>query len=73
MDCIVERGSIALEGVSLTVAAVGGDWFEVALIPTTLQETTLGEARESMRVNLETDFIAKTVVHWLRRNRTPPK
>ena len=41
---VVERGSIALDGVSLTVAALGEDWVEVSLIPETLERTTLGEA-----------------------------
>ncbi len=67
MGCIVERGSIAVSGVSLTVAAVGDDWFEVALIPTTLELTNLGELKAGDRVNLETDYIAKVVVNWLQR------
>jgi len=67
MECIVEKGSIAVDGVSLTLASVGPAWFEVALIPTTLQWTTLGSLREGDRVNLETDCIARIVVSWLRR------
>lgn len=69
MECIVEKGSIAVNGVSLTVAAAGSDGFEVALIPTTLRLTNLGELRQGDRVNLETDYIAKIVVNWLRRSR----
>jgi riboflavin synthase len=69
MDTIVERGSIALEGVSLTIAAAGLDWFEVALIPTTLQLTNLARLRQGSRVNLEADYIAKIVVNWLERRR----
>ena len=67
LDYIVERGSIAVDGVSLTVAEVGESFFEVALIPTTLDLTTLGRAEPGQRVNLETDYLVKAVVHWLRR------
>jgi riboflavin synthase len=58
---VVEKGSIAVDGVSLTVAAVGDDWFEVSLIPTTLARTTLGRKRRGAAVNLEVDVIAKHV------------
>lgn len=67
MEYIVERGSIALDGVSLTVAALGASEFDVALIPTTIQRTTLGGLRAGSRVNLETDYLVKAVVNWLRR------
>lgn len=67
MDCIVERGSIALDGTSMTLAAVRENDFEVALIPTTLEMTTLGRMAEGDRINIETDYIAKTVVNWMRR------
>lgn len=56
---IVEKGSIAVDGVSLTVAAVNGDAFTVALIPHTLEATTLGDLRPEDRVNLEADVVAK--------------
>jgi riboflavin synthase len=67
MPAIVPKGSITVDGVSLTVAHVdvNRETFEVALIPTTLRATTLGELREGGRCNLETDIIARTVVHWL--------
>ena len=58
---VVEKGSITVDGVSLTVSAVGDDWFEVSLIPTTLGLTTLGRAEPGTRVNLEVDVIAKYV------------
>jgi len=58
---VVEKGSIAVDGVSLTVSAVGGDWFEVSLIPETLERTTLGEAAPGRTVNLEVDVVAKYV------------
>jgi riboflavin synthase len=58
---VVEKGSIAVDGVSLTVSAVGAGWFEVSLIPTTLELTTLGLRQPGDRVNLEVDVIAKYV------------
>jgi riboflavin synthase len=58
---VVEKGSIAVDGVSLTVSAVDGDAFEVSLIPETLERTTLGEAEPGRIVNLEVDVLAKYV------------
>ena len=58
---VVEKGSIAVDGVSLTVAAIGDDWFAVALIPETLERTTLGTATVGRPVNLEVDVLAKYV------------
>ena len=58
---VVEKGSITVDGVSLTVSAIDGDWFEVSLIPTTLGLTTLGRAPVGTPVNLEVDVIAKYV------------
>jgi len=58
---VVEKGSIAMDGVSLTVSAIGDDWFEVSLIPETLERTTLGEAEAGRTVNLEVDVVAKYV------------
>ncbi len=58
---IAQKGSIAVDGVSLTVAAVGDDWFEVGLIPETLRATTLGAAQVGDAVNLEVDILAKYV------------
>jgi riboflavin synthase len=56
---VVEKGSIAVNGVSLTVAAVDDDAFAVSLIPETLERTTLGRATQGARVNLEADMLAK--------------
>jgi riboflavin synthase len=56
---VVEKGSIAVDGVSLTIAAVGADSFTVSLIPTTLQRTTLGAKASGAAVNLEVDVMAK--------------
>ncbi len=62
---IVLKGSVAIDGVSLTVSALSGGAFAVTLIPETLRRTTLGEKREGARVNLETDIIGKYVEHYL--------
>jgi riboflavin synthase len=56
---VVEHGSVAIDGVSLTVAALDDEGFEVSLIPETLERTTLGEVAEGGRVNLEVDQIAR--------------
>ncbi len=68
---VVEKGSIAVDGISLTVSGLGAegaqDWFEVSLIPTTLQLTTLGTAAVGTRVNLEVDVIAKYVERLMSR------
>jgi riboflavin synthase len=58
---VVEKGSITVDGVSLTVVAVDDEAFSVSLIPTTLAETTLGSRQVGDRVNLEVDAIAKYV------------
>ena len=58
---LVDKGSVCVDGVSLTVAALDGDTFAVALIPPTLSATTLGSARPNDPVNLEVDVIAKYV------------
>ncbi|MGI8536556.1 MAG: riboflavin synthase [Mycobacteriales bacterium] len=58
---VVEKGSITVDGVSLTVSAVGPDWFEISLVPTTLGLTTLGSKRAGDPVNLEVDILAKHV------------
>jgi riboflavin synthase len=58
---VVEKGSIAVDGVSLTVSGVGPGWFDVSLIPTTLELTTLGSRQPGDEVNLEVDVIAKYV------------
>ena len=58
---VVAKGSIALDGVSLTVAALGEDWLEVSLIPETLERTNLGEIEAGRKINVECDVIAKHV------------
>jgi len=66
---IVEKGSIAVDGVSLTVAAVDERGFAVALIPHTLEVTTLGRLQPGDGVNLEVDILAKYVERLLRSGR----
>jgi len=74
MPYLAPKGSVAVDGVSLTVAGVtverGGEQpegtFEVALIPTTLERTTLRDLKPGDRCNLESDILARTVVHYLR-------
>jgi riboflavin synthase len=57
----IPRGSIALDGVSLTVAELGDGWAEVSLIPETLERTNLGEAEAGRKINVECDVVAKYV------------
>lgn len=58
---VVEKGSIAVSGTSLTVSNIGADWFEVSLIPTTLRDTIFGKLEVGAAVNLEVDVLAKYV------------
>jgi len=70
---VVEKGSITVDGISLTVSRLGAeprDWFEVSLIPTTREATTLGRAPVGTPVNLEVDVIAKYVERLLSANIT---
>ncbi len=62
---IIPKGSIAIDGVSLTIASVEGRIFSVALIPTTLDRTTFSSLKTGDRVNIESDIIARTIVHHL--------
>jgi riboflavin synthase len=58
---IVDKGSLTVDGVSLTVSAVGDDWCEVSLIPETLVATTLGTLKAGDTVNIETDILARHI------------
>ena len=69
---VAEKGSIAVDGVSLTVVSVGADHFTVGLIPTTLALTTLGRAQPGTPVNLEVDVVAKYVERLLTAGDRPP-
>ena len=66
-DGIVEKGSIAIDGISLTVAAVGRDSFNVSIIPHTLKETVLGHKKNGDIVNLENDVVGKYIKKFLGR------
>jgi riboflavin synthase len=72
---VVEKGSVAVDGVSLTVAGVGPGWFAVALVPHTLEVTTLGRRRPGDPVQLEVDVVAKyverLVAPWTERAGAP--
>ena len=61
LDQMVTKGSVAVDGISLTVAEMSGTSFGVALIPQTLEKTTLGKAKVGDTVNIETDIIIKAV------------
>jgi riboflavin synthase len=61
MRYVVEKGSIAIDGVSLTVSALGDDWLQVSLIPETLERTILGGVTVGQPVNLEVDVLAKYI------------
>jgi len=65
LEFVVEKGSVALDGVSLTVASVTGQGFTVALVPFTLEHTTLGSATPGERLNMETDLLGKYVKRFL--------
>jgi riboflavin synthase len=69
---VVEKGSIAIDGVSLTVSAVGSEAFEVSLIPETLERTTLGMLETGRSVNLEVDVLAKYVEKLMKRTVEAP-
>ena len=62
---IVEKGSVAIDGISLTVVEVDKDWFSVSVIPHTRKETSLGAKKAGSRVNLENDVIGKYVERLL--------
>ncbi|MGM0505730.1 MAG: riboflavin synthase [Bacteroidota bacterium] len=67
-DLVVDRGSITLDGISLTLASTGEDWFEVAIIPYTWDQTVLKSREVGDRVNLEFDLLGKYVVAYLKRH-----
>jgi riboflavin synthase len=69
MKYVVEKGSIAVDGISLTVAAVGRDWFRVWIIPHTHEITNLAACRAGDQVNLEADILAKYVEKSVGRRR----
>lgn len=70
-DQMVPKGSVAVDGVSLTLVDVSDGRFSVALVPTTLEATTLGDLAAGQAVNVETDVIGKCVLRYLRRLSAP--
>lgn len=70
MKFVIPKGSVTLDGVSLTVANVGPATFDVALIPTTVNVTALARRPIGWRYNLEADVLSKTVVSWLERTKS---
>jgi riboflavin synthase len=70
---IAMKGSIAVDGISLTVAGLGQYWFEVAIIPHTWRETTLADLKSGSLVNLEVDVLAKYVERLMLAEKTPAK
>ena len=69
---VVEKGSIAIDGISLTVAAVDGEGFSVSTIPHTVAQTNLSQRRRGDPVNLETDVVGKYIEKLLRPEETKP-
>jgi riboflavin synthase len=67
LDQMVVKGSVAVDGISLTIASMEGSSFGVAVIPETLKKTTLGEAKTGDVVNIETDIITKTIKKQLEK------
>lgn len=65
MRYMIPKGSVSIDGVSLTIARVDRDGFTVALIPTTLERTTFASLAAGHLVNIETDIVARTIVHRL--------
>ena len=65
LSCIIPKGSVAIDGISLTIAAASNNEFSVAIIPTTLSMTSLADRKVGDWVNIETDIVARTIVHRL--------
>lgn len=66
MRYVVPKGSVTIDGISLTVGKVGKDWFAVYFIPHTLEVTTIGKKKTGDRVNIETDLLAKYILNTRR-------
>jgi riboflavin synthase len=67
MKYIVSKGSVAIDGISLTVVDTGGDWFTVSLVQYTLDHTNMGEIKKDTRVNIEVDILAKYIESFLQK------
>ncbi|WP_456433119.1 riboflavin synthase [Nitratifractor sp.] len=70
---LVPKGSVAVDGVSLTINEVGTDWFRLTIIPHTVENTLFGDYRPGTRVNIETDLFARYVDHILRHRNSADK
>ncbi len=66
-DLFVKKGSVALDGVSLTISELGKSWLEVTLIPFTLKNTTLSSIKVGDKINIEADLIGKYLKKWYKR------
>lgn len=73
MELIVEKGSITIDGISLTVAREGSTWFAVSVIPHTGQETTLLQKKAGDHVNLETDIVGKYIKKLMKHEKENPE
>ncbi len=69
----VNKGSVCINGISLTIASLSADRFRVAIIPHTYRETTLSDLKTSDQVHIETDVIARYIERLLSRHQEPPK
>jgi riboflavin synthase len=67
LDSMVPKGSVAVDGISLTIAGIDKDVFSVAIIPETLNKTTLAKVKINDKVNIETDIIVKTIKKQLEK------
>jgi len=67
MDCVIEKGSIAISGVSLTVSEIQGDVLSIVLIPFTLKNTTLLKLKRGSKVNIETDILVRSIQSVLKK------
>ena len=70
---MIDKGSIAIDGISLTIIKVDTDYFETSIIPHTAQETTLLQKKVNDTVNLETDMIGKYINRFVNQSQTPTK
>ena len=68
MKLVADKGSVSVDGISLTVVDTGRDWFTVSLVSYTLENTNLGKVKIGDEVNIETDVIAKYLNKLLRRS-----
>lgn len=67
IDNMIPKGSVAIDGISLTIAELDDNYFSIALIPQTLKSTTLGAVKVGDKVNIETDVIIKTIKKYVER------